>query len=47
MRKVWKNLAYIDKESTLSYQRKPTFNLSNFNLGCQSIKIFNCMIVMS
>ncbi len=34
MRKVWKNIAYIDKESPLmSYQRKPEFHFSNFNLG--------------
>ncbi len=29
-----KNIAYIDEESPLmSYQRKPTFNFINFNLG--------------
>ncbi len=29
-----KNIAYIDEESPLMiYQCKPTFNLSNFNLG--------------
>ncbi len=32
MRKVWKNIAYIDEENPLmSYQRKPTFNYSHFN----------------
>ncbi len=38
----------IDEKSPLmSYQRKPTFHFSHFNLGCQSIKMFNCIIVMS
>ncbi len=31
MRKVWKNIAYIDEESPLmSYQPKLTFNFSHF-----------------
>ncbi len=32
--KSMKNIAYIDEDSPLmSYQHKPTFNFSNFNLG--------------